>query len=150
MEDEEGGDDGLDDDDGPMVESKMRGVTAAKDWTMHVSGGRRHINSVPYTGEAEVFGVKLAEGDWEKMRDKHGVICFHLVFEWLFPTFGEEGFYEFVAGSMRNYMMHIMKDESFSPCYFDLMDKKIHPSGSLCTVLWVSACACDQGFAISR
>jgi hypothetical protein len=71
-----------------------------------------------------VFGIKLAEGDLEKMHDKHGVICFHLVFEWLLPMFGEDGFYEFVAGRMRNYMMHIMKDDSFSPCYFDPMDEK--------------------------
>ncbi|KAL3765172.1 hypothetical protein ACHAW5_008591 [Stephanodiscus triporus] len=96
----------------------------AKDWVMHASGGGRTINPVPYTGEAELFGVKLAEGDLEKMRDAHGVIRYHLVFEWLLPTFSEEGFYEFVAGRMRNYMIHIMKDELFRPSYFDPMDEK--------------------------
>ena len=40
---------------------------------MHVSGGGCQINLVPYTGEAELFGVKLAEGDLKKMRDAHGV-----------------------------------------------------------------------------
>jgi len=71
-----------------------------------------------------VFGVKLADGNLEKMRDKHGDIRFHFVFECLLPTFGEDGFYEFIAGRMRNYMMHIMKDNSFSPMYFDPMDEK--------------------------
>ncbi|KAL3798584.1 hypothetical protein ACHAW5_000574 [Stephanodiscus triporus] len=58
------------------------------------------------------------------MRDAHGVIRYHLVFEWLLLTFGEEGFFEFVAGRMQNYMIHIMKDELFRPRYFDPMDKK--------------------------
>ena len=88
----EGGDDG--------AEPTKYGLTMAKDWTMHVSGGGHHINPVPYTGEAELFGVKLAAGDLEKMCDAHDVIRYHLVFEWLLPTFGKEGFYEFVAERM--------------------------------------------------
>jgi len=40
----------------------------------------------------------------------HMVTRFQLDFEWLLSTFGEEGFYQFVAGRMRNYMIHIMKD----------------------------------------
>ena len=48
---------------------------------MHVSGGDHTIEPVLYTGEAEVFDVKLADGNLEKMHDKHGVIHFHLVFE---------------------------------------------------------------------
>ena len=91
---------------------------------MHVGGGGRTIEPVLYTGEADVFGVKLADGDLEKMRDKHGDIRFHSVFEWLLPTFGDDGFYEFIAGRMRNYMMHIMKDNSFSPMYFDPINEK--------------------------
>jgi len=58
------------------------------------------------------------------MCDAHGVIRFHLVFEWLLPTFGEDRFYEFIAGRMRNYMIHIMKDELFLLAYFDPMDEK--------------------------
>ncbi len=124
MGDKEGGDDGMDDDDGPMVEPRKYGLTAAKDWTVHATGGGHSIEPVPYTGEAEVFGVKLAEGDLEKMRDTHGVIRFHLVLEWLLPTFGEVGFYEFIAGRMRNYMIHIMKDTAFNPAHFDPYDEK--------------------------
>ena len=124
VDDEEGGDDDMDDDDGPLVEPTKYGLTASKDWTMHVGGGGRQINPVPYTGEAELFGVKLAKGDLKKMRDAHGVIRFHFVFEWLLPTFGEDGFYEFIAGRMRNYMIHIMKNEMFLLAYFDPMDEK--------------------------
>ena len=125
MGDEEEGDSGMDDDDGSMVEPKKYGLTTSKDWTMHVTGGGRPIEPVPYIGEAELFGVKLAEGDLEKLRDTHGVIRFHLVFEWLLPTVGdEEGFYEFIAGRMRNYMIHIMKDMAFKPSHFDPYDEK--------------------------
>lgn len=52
------------------------------------------------------------------MCDAHGVIRFHLVFEWLLPMFGDEGFYKLIAGRMRKYMIHIMK------AYFDSMDEK--------------------------
>jgi len=33
VDNEEGGDDGMDNDDGPMVEPKKYGLTRAKDWT---------------------------------------------------------------------------------------------------------------------
>lgn len=115
---EEGVDDGMDDDNVPLVEPTKYGLTVAKDWMMHVGGGGPQINPVPYTGEAERFGIKLAEGDLKKMCDAHGVIRFHLVFEWLLPMFGEEGFYKLIAGRMRKYMIHIMK------AYFDPMDEK--------------------------
>ena len=110
--------------DGGKTAPKKYNLTKAKDWTKHVSGGGRHINPVPYTGEAELFGVKLASVDLEKMRNTHGVIRFHLVSKWLLPLVGKEGFYEFVAGRMRNYMIHIMKDESFTPSHFYPMDEK--------------------------
>jgi hypothetical protein len=47
------------------------------------------------------------------MHDTHGAIPFHKVFDWLLPTFGEDGLYEFVTGRMRNYMIHIIKDDHF-------------------------------------
>jgi hypothetical protein len=62
-DEEEGVDDGMDDGNVPLVEPKNYGLTAAKDWTMHVGGGGRTIEPVLYTGEAEVFGIKLADGD---------------------------------------------------------------------------------------
>jgi hypothetical protein len=63
---EEGVDDSMDDDNVPLVEPKKYGLTAAKDWMMHVGGGGPQINPVPYTGEAERFGIKLAEGDLKR------------------------------------------------------------------------------------
>jgi len=36
----------------------------------------------------------------------------------------KRGFHEFVAGRMRNYMIHIMKDKSFELAHFHPMDKK--------------------------
>ena len=60
-------------------------------------------------GLVEQFGVKLEDGNLDKMWDKHGVIHFHLVFDWLLPTFNsasgfdEDGFHEFVTARMCNY-----------------------------------------------
>jgi hypothetical protein len=102
---EEGGENNMDNDDGPMVESKKYCLTAARDWTMHAGGGGRWINPVQYTREVELFDVKLVDGDLDKMRGTHGVIPFHKVFNWLLQTFGEDRLYEFVAGRMRNYMI---------------------------------------------
>jgi hypothetical protein len=76
--DDERGDD-ANNDDGPTAKPNKHARTKKKDWTMHVGGGGQHTNPVPYTGEAEHFGVKLEEGNWEKMRDNHGTICLHLV-----------------------------------------------------------------------
>jgi hypothetical protein len=72
---------------------------------MHDGGGGGPIHPVPYTGEADLFGVKLEEGDLEKMRDAHGTIRFHLVFDWLLPLIGKDGFYKFVAACMQNYII---------------------------------------------
>ena len=76
----------------------------------------------------ELFNVKLEEGDLDKMRDVHGTICFHPVFEWLLPKLGkglDEGrFYEFVATRMRTYMIQIMRKCTFRPELFGPYDEK--------------------------
>jgi hypothetical protein len=96
VDNEEGGDNDMDNDNGPMGEPpKKYGITMAKDWTMHAEGGGYPIKPVQYTGDSELFQIKLADGNLDKMRDEHGAIRFHTVFEWLLPTFGESGFYEF-------------------------------------------------------
>jgi hypothetical protein len=90
MDNEGGGDDAMDDDNGLMGEPpKKYGMTMAKDWTIHTEGGSRPIQPVPYTGDSELFRIKLADGDSDKMCNKHGATCFHKVFEWLLPTVGK-------------------------------------------------------------
>ncbi len=93
---------------------------------MMCKGGEgRHVNPVPFTGVAEQFGVKLEEGNLEKMRVGHGMIRFHLILDWLLPMFNgnggfnKDGFYEFVVARMRNYMMEIMRQQAFCPEHYD-------------------------------
>ncbi len=63
-----------------------------------------------------------------KMKDAHGLIQFHLVFDWLLPKFGkgldEVGFYEFVVARMQNYMIRIIWKGAFSPEYYDPYNEK--------------------------
>jgi hypothetical protein len=112
-----------------LAEPKKYLMTDNKDWTMHKGGEGRRINPVPFTGEAEQFGVKLEEGDLKKMRDGHGMIRLYLVFDWLLPTFNgnggfnEDGFYEFVAVRMPIYMMEIMRKQAFRPEHYDPFDE---------------------------
>ena len=50
VDNEEGGDNDMDNDNGPMGEPpKKYGITMAKDWTMHTKGGDCPIKQVPYT-----------------------------------------------------------------------------------------------------
>ncbi len=51
----------------------------------------------------------------------------------------QDGFYELIAGRLRNYMIYIIKHQPFTPSHFDTMDKKVHPRRSCCMLLWVSA-----------
>lgn len=93
-------------------EPKKYSMTEAKHWKQVDvdGGGGRVIEPVPYTGEGELFAVKLRAGELAKMRDKHGTIRFSKVFDWLLPKFeGGESFYEFIAARMRNYMLRIIK-----------------------------------------
>ncbi len=97
---------------------------------MREGGEVRCINPVPFTGEAEQFGIKLEDGNLEKMRDGHGTIRLNLVFDWLLLTFNgngsfnEDGFYEFAAARMCNYMMEIMRKQAFCPEHYDPFDKR--------------------------
>ena len=110
----EGGDDDTDNDDGPMGEPpKKYGVIEAKDWVMHAEGGGRPIKPVPYTGNSELFKIKLADGDLDKIR------------EWLLPKFGESGFYKFIATRMWNHMIFIIIDGTFKPSHCDPFDEII-------------------------
>jgi hypothetical protein len=108
-----------------MAEPKKYLMTDKKDWRMHKGGEERHINPVLFTGEAEQFGVKLEEGNLKKMRDGHRTIHFHLIFDWLLPTFNGDGgfeedrFYEFVAARMCNYMMEIMRKQESHLEHYD-------------------------------
>ncbi len=120
---------------------KKYGMMNKADWSMHVGGGGQPIHPVPYTGEAELFGVKLEEGNLEKMHDDHRTICFHLVFDWLLPLIGEDGFYEFVATRMCNYMIQIMRKCAFWPEHYDLYYKKYITANHVacffgCQLLW--------------
>jgi hypothetical protein len=54
-DDEEGGENNMDKDDGPMVEPKKYCLTTAMDWMMHAGGGGRRIDPVvQYTREAKL------------------------------------------------------------------------------------------------
>jgi hypothetical protein len=132
----EGGADAIDDvggndannDYGPTAKPKKSAMTEEKDWTMHIGGGEGCIVTVPYTGESMHFGVKLEKGNLEKMQDEHGTIHFHLVFDWLLQMFGESldenGFYEFVAAQICNYIIQIMRKRAFKPEHSNPFDKK--------------------------
>ncbi len=80
---EEGGDNDVDNDDGGKMEPAKYSMTAANNWMMHVKGGGSPIQPVPYTGGNDFFGIKLTEGDSDKMCNDHGTIQFHKVFKWL-------------------------------------------------------------------
>ncbi|KAL3775049.1 hypothetical protein ACHAW5_007513 [Stephanodiscus triporus] len=100
-------------------------MTKAKHWTRRDSGEGRLMEPVPYTGPSELFDIKLEDGDLEKMKDGQGEIRFHL----LLPKFGEgldeeEGFYEFIAARMRNYMTEIIRKCAYRPEHFDPFDGK--------------------------
>jgi hypothetical protein len=110
--------------DGPTVEPLKYGMANKADWVMLVNGGGRCINPVPYTGEAEHFGVKLEDGNLDKLSDAHRTIRYHKVVKWLLPTFGKDGFYVFVAARMRTYMIQIILKRAYKPSYFDPMDEK--------------------------
>ncbi|KAL3778367.1 hypothetical protein ACHAW5_008310 [Stephanodiscus triporus] len=61
------------------------------------------------------------------MKDGQGEIRFHLVFDWLLPKFGEgldEGFYEFIAARMKNYMTEIIRKRAYRPEHVDPFDRK--------------------------
>jgi hypothetical protein len=77
--------------------STKYGMMNKADWSMHVGGGGQPIYPVPYTREAKLFGINLEDGNLEKMRDAHGTIRFHLVFDWLLPLIGKGGFYRLHA-----------------------------------------------------
>ena len=133
---EGGGDNNMNDDDGTTVKPSKYTMINPKDWMMHINASRGHINPVLYTGEAELLVVRLAEGDLEKMSNDHGIIHFHLFFKWLLTLFGKEGFFEFVAARMRNYMVQIMKDQSYRPCHFDPMDKNDFQVDHIARFFW--------------
>jgi len=103
-------------------------MTKSKHWTRRDSGEGRVMEPVPYTGPSELFDIKLEDGDLEKMKDGRGTIRFHLVFDWLLPKFGEgldkEGFYDFVAARMRNYMTEIIRKRAYRPEHYDPFDGK--------------------------
>jgi hypothetical protein len=119
--DNEGGNE-MNDDKGPTIKPIKYRMTNMADWTMLVNGGGQCNDPVPYTREAEHFGIKLEDGDLDKLHDTHGTIHYHTVFKWLLPMFGEDRFYKFVAAQMRNYMIQIIQIRAYRPSYFDLMD----------------------------
>jgi hypothetical protein len=96
-----------------MADPKRYRMMDQADWTRREHGEGQIIKPVPYTGPSELFDIKLEDGDLETMKDAHGTIRFHLVFNWLLPKFGEGldevGFYEFVVARMQNYMIQIMQ-----------------------------------------
>jgi hypothetical protein len=104
-------------------------MTKAEHWTRGDSGEGRVMEPVPYTGPSELFDIKLEDGDLENMKDAQGTIRFHLVFDWLLPKFGqgldEEGFYEFVAARMRNYMTEIVRNREYKPERYNPFDRKL-------------------------
>ncbi len=78
-----------DEDTATTADPKRYEMTDKKHWTWRKNGKGRVIEPVPYTGPLELFDIKLEDGDLGKMKDAHGTIRFHLVFDWLLPKFGE-------------------------------------------------------------
>ena len=66
------------------------------------------------------YAVDINNNQIHQLKDQDGDIRFHKVFDWLLPKYEDDvGFYEFIAGRMRNYMIHIMRSKAFTPRFFD-------------------------------
>jgi hypothetical protein len=140
MEDEGGND--SNNDDGPTAKPKKYAMTKKKDQTVHARGGGQCIGPVPYTRTLEHFKVKLEKGNFEEMQDKHGKNCIHLVFDWLLPILNKgldkNGLYKFVSTRMCNYMIQIMKKQTFKLEHYDPFDKKYITADHITRFLGVS------------
>jgi hypothetical protein len=77
--------------------------------------------------------------DLEKsaMKDADGNIGFHKNFDWLLPTIGMQvvPFYKFDLARMRNYMIHIIKNEGYKPRFYN-------PQGGITILADHVACFC--------
>ncbi|KAL7525437.1 hypothetical protein ACHAXR_001005, partial [Thalassiosira sp. AJA248-18] len=88
-------------------------------------GGRsraRTIEPIPFTGDNTNFTINITDDELKRLKDNSGDIRFESVFDWLLPTFGEDGettFYEFIAARMRNYMIHIQRCKEYKPRYYN-------------------------------
>ena len=88
----------------------------------------RQIDPIPYVpraGETEDFDVRLTAEQLESLMDEQGDIRFEKVAEYLLPYFDGDGFFEWVAGRMRNYMKHIIATESHRPRYYKPEEDKV-------------------------
>ena len=86
----------------------------------------RTIEPIPFTGDNPLFTPNITEEELNNLKDASGDIRFENLFEWLLPRFGNSTYFEFVASRMRNYMLHIVRNKSYKPKYFNpLIGKKI-------------------------
>ena len=87
-----------------------------------------HIQPIPYEpreGEGEEFDVKVTEEEVESLKDDEGHIRYEKVFEFLLPDFEGEGYYEWIAARVRNYMTHLIRTQGYTPTYFKPEDDKV-------------------------
>jgi hypothetical protein len=100
-------------DDEPAT--KAYRLTNAEDWHRIINDDDiRVVEPIPFTGGVdgeEQFTVKISDEELASLMDDSGDIRFPKVFEWLLPRYGDDGFWEFLAARMRNYMIHIMSAE---------------------------------------
>jgi hypothetical protein len=72
-----------------MADPKKYTVTKILKWMRCNEGEGRVIKPVPCTTLSELFDIKLEDDNLDKMHNGYGTICFHLLFDWLLPKFGE-------------------------------------------------------------
>ena len=65
------------------------------------------------------------EDEVESLKDDEGNIRYKKVFEFLLPDFEGEGYYEWIAARVRNYMTHLIRTQGYPPTYFKPEDDKV-------------------------
>ncbi len=80
---------------------------------------------MPFGGTTETFCLKVSEVELKGFTDKHGDIRFCRIYEWMLPSFDGDSFYEFLAGWMRNYMLHIIKEKWWVLKYYRPLTRSI-------------------------
>ena len=78
--------------------------------------------------------------------DEHGDIRFEKVVEYLLPDFDGDGFFEWTAGRMRNYMQHITATQSYRPRYYKPEEDKVILNDHVARFFGVQLCRMLRGY----
>ena len=105
-----------DSDEDELWDDVLIGKTKPEDWTRvpddEVITGRDPVAPIPYApreGDGDEFDVKITDEELASLRDESGDIRFWKVAEFCLPRFGDMSYWDWMAGRMKNYMVHIMR-----------------------------------------